>query len=38
MSFIEKMDVLDLIISVLQDHEKTLDELVFRLEKAVKRL
>ena len=37
MSFIEKMDVLDLIISVLQDHEKTLDQLITRLEKTLRR-
>ena len=32
MSFIEKMDVLDLIIETLKEHERTLDELVYRLE------
>ncbi|MFQ6054254.1 MAG: hypothetical protein ACE5OO_08525 [Candidatus Bathyarchaeia archaeon] len=31
--FNEKVDVIDLIISVLKDHEKTLDELVSRLER-----
>ena len=32
MSFTEKMDVLDLLISILKDHEQTLDELISRLE------
>ena len=30
--FDEKIDVIDLIINVLKDHEKKLDELVSRLE------
>ena len=34
----EKVDALDLIIQVLRDHEKTLDELVHRLEEAFERL
>ncbi len=29
----EKMDVLDLLINVIREHEKRLDELVSRLEK-----
>lgn len=32
--FDEKIDVIDLIINVLKDHEKTLDELVTRLEET----
>jgi hypothetical protein len=32
MNSVEKMDVLDLIIETLRDHEKTLDELTARLE------
>ena len=32
MSFTEKIDVLDLLIQVLRDHEAKLDELVERLE------
>jgi hypothetical protein len=32
MSFTEKMDVLDLIIETLKEHEKVLDEIVYRLE------
>ena len=32
MSFDEKMDAIDLIINVLREHEKSLDELVSRLE------
>lgn len=35
MSYTEKIDVLDLIIRVLQDHEEKLDALVGRLEAAV---
>lgn len=34
MGFTEKMDVLDLMISFLKEHEKSLDELVRRLEIA----
>ena len=33
--FDEKIDVIDLIINVLKDHEKQLDELVARLEEAL---
>jgi len=33
-----KIDVLDLIIQVLQDHEKTLDEAIARLEALVNHL
>jgi len=32
MSFTEKMDVLDLLINILREHEEKLDELVTRLE------
>lgn len=32
MSFTEKMDVLDLIIETLKEHERVLDEIVYRLE------
>ena len=32
MSYMEKIDVLDLLIEILQEHEKRLDELVARLE------
>ena len=32
--FDEKIDVIDLIINVLKDHEKKLDELITRIEKA----
>ena len=35
MSYTEKIDVLDLIIQVLKEHEKTLDQLITRLEKSV---
>ncbi|MCW4049122.1 MAG: hypothetical protein NWE89_05230 [Candidatus Bathyarchaeota archaeon] len=35
MSFTEKVDVLDLIINILQEHEQKLDELVTRLEALV---
>jgi len=35
MSFTEKMDVLDLIINILQEHEQKLDKLVTRLEALV---
>ncbi len=37
MSFDEKMDAIDLIINVLREHEKSLDELVSRLEELVSR-
>ena len=32
MSFTEKIDVLDMIIAILQEHEKNLDELINRFE------
>ena len=32
MSYMEKMDVLDLIIITLKEHEKALDEIVSRLD------
>lgn len=35
MGFDEKVDVIDLIINVLKDHEKTLDELISRIEGAL---
>ena len=35
MSFTEKVDVLDLLIKVLEEHEKMLDELITRLERQV---
>ena len=35
MSFTENVTVLDLIISVLQKHEKKLDELIARLEDVI---
>ena len=31
----EKLDVLDMVIDILVDHEKTLDALIGRLEKAL---
>jgi len=34
MSFTEKIDVLDLLINILKEHEEKLDQLVERLEKA----
>ena len=34
MSYSDRVDVIDLIISVLKDHEGTLDELVSRLEQV----
>ena len=34
MGFTEKIDVLDMIIDCLKEHEKTLDGLIDRLEKA----
>lgn len=36
MSYVEKIDVLELLISVLQEHEKKLDEIVSRLETVSK--
>jgi len=32
MSFTEKMDVLDLLINIIKEHEEKLDELISRLE------
>ena len=37
MGFEEKVDVIDLIINVLRDHEKSLDDLVSRLEKILEK-
>ena len=37
MSLSQKVDVLDLIIDVLKEHEKKLDELISRLEKIVEK-
>jgi hypothetical protein len=36
MSYVEKMDVLDLIIETLKEHEKALDEIVSRLDARIK--
>ena len=38
MSFTEKIDVLDLLIEILMNHEKRMDELVARLELLVDHL
>ena len=35
MNYSDKMDVLDLIIETLKQHEKTLDELAYRLENSL---
>ena len=35
MSYVEKVDVLDLIIEVLKEHERKLDELTERLERVL---
>ena len=35
MSYTEKITVLDMLINILQEHEKTIDELIDRLEKIV---
>ena len=35
MSFTEKIDVLDLLINILKDHEEKLDELITRLETLI---
>ena len=32
MSFVEKMDVLDLIIETLKEHERALSEIVYKLD------
>lgn len=37
MTLSEKMDVLDFIINALREHEKKLDELIFRLEQTIGR-
>jgi hypothetical protein len=36
MSYVDKMDVLDLIIETLKEHEKALDEIVFKLDTRLK--
>ena len=36
MSYMEKMDVLDLIIEVLKEHEKALDNIIFKLDTLLK--
>lgn len=36
MSFVEKMDVLDLIIETLKEHERALDELACRIEACLR--
>ena len=36
MDLTTKMDVLDMVITCLQEHEKTVDNLIDRLEKAVR--
>ena len=38
MTLQEKMDVLDMIIDILVEHEKTLDALIERVEDALARL
>jgi len=38
MSYTEKIDVLDLLINVLREHEEKLDELVERMEQTVSSL
>ena len=35
LNYTDKMDVLDLIIETLKEHEKTLDELAYRLENGL---
>ena len=37
MSYTQKVDVLDLLIKVLEEHEKKLDELISRLESQVQK-
>ena len=37
-SYVTKIDAMDLIINVLREHEKTLDELVERMEEILGRL
>jgi len=36
MSFVEKMDVLDLIIETLKEHERALSDLAYRLEACLR--
>lgn len=36
MSFVEKMDVIDLIIETLKEHERVLDELACRIEACLR--
>jgi len=38
MSYTEKIDVLDMIITILREHEAKIDELVSRLEAAVDKM
>ena len=38
MTYTSKVDILDMIIEVLREHEKTLDSHIARLEDAVDRL
>ncbi len=38
MTFVQKIDVLDLIIETLKEHEKELDGITDRMEKAVSTL
>ena len=38
MSFTEKIDVLDMIIEVLMEHEQNLDSLIRRIERVADRL
>ena len=35
MDFTQKIDVLDMVITCLREHEKKIDDLIDRLEKAV---
>ena len=32
MSYVEKMDVIDLIIETLKEHEKALDDIIFKID------
>lgn len=38
MSFTEKIDVLDMLINILKEHEETIDQLITRLETVANRL
>jgi len=38
MSYTEKIDVLDLLIKILKEHEEKMDELVTRLETVCKKI